>query len=440
MKRVSYGKHLRLYFVIARFTIWIHNFRSEPRCVATPILVSFFLRYLIRSRVFPEPEYERPLKRALEIVELARVELPNSWKMGRALPDAFSDGCKGVWGSMQPMWTLPAAAEASPNSPGEPEAKRPKLDTAEDTEPPSPEKPSAIDVDADAEVATAETNTTAETHTTAETNATTETNTASVGGGWGTAAGGEEPEGWGTTPSSWGDTSTFASTEGGERPADELNPPIWDASVVDMQAIWDLQPPTLLPLLGPTALPLTHTTGVVEQSTRRIVRIEPPRAPRLLAQNAPAAEAVEEDLGCRFARLMLAPWERLDKRTYEAGSDVLPPTVLSTSRGTVVLEEEAETEEGKGDGKSVVVGAHRPWKDEIAVLVDPKLTEILLVGMAIGAIWVEIVRDKEGEERSASGGASKKGKGKKKEVPKFWYMEQLVHQLPSFYIDKPEEV
>jgi hypothetical protein len=195
-----------------------------------------------------------------------------------------------------------------------------------------------------------------------------------------------------------------------------------------------------LPLVGPTALPLTHTTGVVEQSTRRIVRVDPPRAHRLLAQNAPAAEAVEDDLACRFARLILAPWERLDQRTYDAGSDVLPPSVLSTSRGAVVLEEEKETEEEKGaDGKSkAVVGAHRPWKDEIAVLVDPKLTDILLAGMGIGAIWVEIVRDKEAEESSA--GTSKKGKGKKKEVPKYWYMEQLVHQLPSFYIDKPEEV
>jgi hypothetical protein len=385
--------------------------------------VSFFLRYLIRSRVFPEPEYERPIKRALEIVELARVELPNSWKMGRALPDAFSDGCKGLWGSMQQlMWTLPA--NASPDCTNEPEAKRPKLDHSEDAEPEpqSPEKPSAAEAEAeaDAEIATAEASTTP------------------VEGGWGTAAGEEDPEGWGTTPKSWGDTSAIPPTEGGEGSAPELNPPIWDASVFDIQATWDLQPPTLLPLLGPTALPLTHTTGVVEQSTRRIVRVEPPRPRRLLAQNAPTAEAVEEELESRFARLVLAPWERLDKRTYEAGSDVLPPTVLSTSRGAVALEEEeVVTEEVKGgDGKSKA--AHRPWKDEIVVLVDPKLTDILLAGMGIGAIWVEIVRDKEAEESSA--GASKKGKGKKKEVPKYWYMEQLVHQLPSFYIDKPEEV
>ena len=395
------------------------QFRSEPRCVTTPILVSFFLRYLIRSRVFTEPEYERPLKRALEIVELARVQLPNSWKMGRALPDAFSDGCKGLWGTMQLSWVLPTD-DVSSGSVNEPEAKRPKLDDSEDAEPQISEKPSAAEAETEAEAATAE------------------TNTASVDGGWGTALGGEDPEGWGTTPKSWGDTSGFKSAEDGERPTHEMDPPIWDASVVDAQATWDLQPPTLFPLLGPTTLPLTHTTGVVEQSTRRIVRVDPPRLPRLLAQNAPAAEAVEEDLGCRFARLILAPWERLDERVYKAGSDVLPPTVLSTSRGTVVWEEDGEEETGEGKGKSVTGGAHRPWKDEVAVLVDKSLTDVLLVGMGIGAIWVEIVRDKEAEECPVAA-TSKKGKGKKKEVPKYWYMEQLVHQLPSFYIDKLEE-
>jgi len=57
--------------------------------------------------------------------------------------------------------------------------------------------------------------------------------------------------------------------------------------------------------------------------------------------------------------------------------------------------------------------------------------------MGSGAISVENVRDKDAEGSSA--GASKKGKGKKKEVPKYWYMEQLVHQLPSFHIDIPDE-
>lgn len=371
--------------------------------------MSFFLRYLIRSRVFPEPEYERPLKRALEVVELARIELPNSWKMGRALPDTFSDGCKGIWGSMQTMWVVPS--DASQDSTDEPEAKRQKLDDSEDTESPSSEKPST-GVEAAAENPT-------------------ESSSAPE---WGTVVGeeGEKMEGWGPTASTWSDAPPVPTTEGNE-PVHELAPPIWDASLVNVQATWDFEPPTLLPLLGPTALPLTHTTGVVEHSTRRIVRVEPPRAPRPLAQNAPAAEAVEEDLACRLARLILAPWERLDQRVYEAGSDILPPTVLSTSRGAVLMEDGEE-----GSGESVVRGAHRPWKDEISVLVDPKLTDILIAGMGIGAIWVEIVRDIDAEGSYAA--PSKKGKGKKKDIPKYWYMEQVVHQLPSFYIDKTEEI
>jgi len=393
--------------------------RSEPRCLATPILVSFFLRYLIRSRVFPEPEYDRPLRRALEIVELARVELPNSWKMGRALPDAFSDGCKGLWGTMQTTWVGPAD-DASTGSSGEPGAKRVKMDDSADAESQTTEKQKQPSASADGADAA-------------------ESTSASVGGGgWGTAPGVEELEGWGTNASSWdgaaepapAEAEAEAEAEEEKEPVHELAP-IWDASAFDIQATWGLEAITLLPLLGPTALPLTHTTGIVEQSTRRIVRLDPPRLPRQLSQNATAAEAVEDDLACRFARLVLAPWERLNRRTYAAGSDVLPPSVLSTSRGAVVMEEEeTETE----DGKSAVVKAHRPWKDEVAVLVDPMLTEVLLVGMGIGAIWVEIVRDKE-----AGGGstASKKRKGKKKEVPKYWYMEQVVHQLPSFHVDKP---
>ncbi|KAF8270123.1 hypothetical protein EI94DRAFT_1798474 [Lactarius quietus] len=393
---------------------------SEPRCHNTPTLVSFFLRYLIRSRVFPEPEYERPIKRALEVTELARLELPNSWKLGRALPDPFSDGCRGLWGSMQTQWVPPA--NPSPDSIDEPEAKRRRTDNpdadADAERPSSPNKTNMADewVDIGAEL-----------------------NPPIVGGlGWSTATQGVNEEGWGNTSGVWDDAGATISPvddedadgEGNTDPNPNAPPTPTDPlpPIVEVAPpTWDLTPPTLLPLLGPTALPLTHTTGVVEQSTRRIVRVDPPRQPRILAQNAPPAEAVEEDLGCRFARLVLAPWDRLDARMYEKMTDVLPPTLLSTSRGDVVLDEEGE----------VPPGAHRPWKDEIGVLVDPKLTDVFVAGMGLGAIWVEIVRDPEAE---TAGGTSKKGKGKKKEVPKYWYMEQLVHQLPSFYIDKPEDV
>ena len=254
------------------------------------------------------------------------------------------------------------------------------------------------------------------------------------GSGWGTTMNGQQDfEGWGTSGGGWDDAPLHAhiddddDDDGGNAvpSGGEPLPPIIEAA----PPTWDLKPPTLLPLLGPSSLPITHATGVVEQSTRRIVRVEPPRAPRLIALNAPAAEAVEEDLACRFARVVLAPWDRLDARTYKS-SDVLPPTVLSLSRGAVVLDEK--------EGEVPTTGVHRPWKDEIGVLVDPKLTDVFVAGMGLGAIWVEIVRNNVEGEGESSSSSSKKGKGKKKEVPKYWYMEQLVHQLPSFYLDKPE--
>ena len=254
------------------------------------------------------------------------------------------------------------------------------------------------------------------------------------GSGWGSTAIDEQQdfEGWGTSGGGWDDAPPHAHIDDDDEDSNavpsggEPLPPIIEAA----PPTWDLKPPTLLPLLGPSSLPITHTTGIVEQSTRRIVRVEPPRVPRLIALNAPAAEAVEEELACRFARVLLAPWDRLDARTYEKGSEVLPPTVLSLSRGAVVLDEK--------EGEVPTTGSvHRPWKDEIGVLVDPKLTDVFVAGMGLGAIWVEIVRNNN-PEGEGDGSSSKKSKGKKKEVPKYWYMEQLVHQLPSFYLDKPE--
>ncbi|KAH9011099.1 hypothetical protein EDB83DRAFT_2530432 [Lactarius deliciosus] len=90
---------------------------------------------------------------------------------------------------------------------------------------------------------------------------------------------------------------------------------------------WDVKPPTLLPLLGPTVLPLTHTTGVVEQSTRHIVRVDPPRVPHLLAQNVPAAEAVKENLA-RRARVTTLCYNTLLYVT-------MPPNLLLSIAETV---------------------------------------------------------------------------------------------------------
>ncbi|KAI0048063.1 hypothetical protein FA95DRAFT_1491522 [Auriscalpium vulgare] len=321
---------------------------SVIRCTSMPILISFFLRYLLRSRVLPEKEHEKPLRRALEVVELARKELPMTFAVGRGMPDAFSDGCQQCWGSKQPDWRDLASL------------------SGEIVEEQNDDKPGDAST-------------------------------------WGAAAA-EDGTAWG---SDWASATLPTMPD----PA----PSVWEAPL-----------PSLLPLLGATVFPLTHEAGVVEMSTRRIVAVHPPLAPRILAQGAASAEAVEEELERRLARVVLAPWP---PPTDAQRSDVTPPTILPASRGAIVVEGEAPPEVPAGALKP-----HDPYTDEITVLVEAKSAALLTVGMGLGATWVEIVRQK-GQDVG-----KKSKKGKKKERPRYWYMEQLMHQLPSFHAEMPAKI
>jgi len=50
----------------------------------------------------------------------------------------------------------------------------------------------------------------------------------------------------------------------------------------------------------------------------------------------------------------------------------------------------------------------------------------------LGALWIEIARKEVSEEVVGK----KKGKGKRRERPRYWYMEQLTHILPSYHTDE----
>ena len=63
---------------------------DEKKCLEGPILINFFLKFLIRSRVFPEEE--AALQRAITLCDLAKKELPATWTLGRRLPDKLSKG------------------------------------------------------------------------------------------------------------------------------------------------------------------------------------------------------------------------------------------------------------------------------------------------------------------------------------------------------------
>ena len=71
---------------------------SERHCRDGPILLSFFINFLLRNRVLPESE--KDLRKALAATELARKELPQTFVISRTLPDAFSKGCEMVFGTL----------------------------------------------------------------------------------------------------------------------------------------------------------------------------------------------------------------------------------------------------------------------------------------------------------------------------------------------------
>lgn len=212
--------------------------------------------------------------------------------------------------------------------------------------------------------------------------------------------------------------------ESGALPSPDAERGAWggeDSDVTDDEVDeWAVALPTLLSMLGPTSLPLTHRTGIVERSTRRIKEVLLPSAGRKCKQaSEPSAEAVEEDLNTHFARVTLEPWplEHLGVQ-----SQIDPPEILSSSHGKVDL----------GATASPSFEGHAPLRDTITVLLDPAAAPMLenAIGMGLGATWTQIKRNE--------GGPGKKGKGK---LTSFWYMEGLVHQIPSFWtVDANDDV
>ncbi|KAG1903937.1 uncharacterized protein F5891DRAFT_1208780 [Suillus fuscotomentosus] len=50
--------------------------RSERNLINAPHLLSFFLNFVLRNSILPEVSHEHDIRNALDIVELAKKELP----------------------------------------------------------------------------------------------------------------------------------------------------------------------------------------------------------------------------------------------------------------------------------------------------------------------------------------------------------------------------
>ena len=325
----------------------------------------------------------------MEVIALAKIELPNTSNIAKTFPDKFSLACNACWGQKADGYKALATYDDEPvvddnnNTSEEPEAKRQKCD-ADIPEPAAPVEP--------------------EKEIPAET--TTDT--------WGT---GGDDGGWGASAEGWGPDDVAAGEENS-----------WATLQVD-------EPESLLSLLGPTVLPLTHTSGIVERSMRRILSIT--RPPPSVAKSPPLpdgvyepnAEAVELELDRRFAKVVLAPmidWDGGESPVYTR------PVILATSRGAVVVQ--GDKNDTTPASPTPVQGGsspqpHNPEIDEITVLIDNVANQIdyLCVGMAIGGTWVQLVRQEEPDVVVA------KKKGSKSKKSSYWYLDELALTVPSFW-------
>lgn len=187
---------------------------------------------------------------------------------------------------------------------------------------------------------------------------------------------------------------------------------------------WDnYEPPSLFSILGPTALPLTHTTGIVESSVRRIKAIFPPSSDTSKSAVAKdvSAEAVEKTLSRTFGVVVFEPWIN-----WNDGEEphLSMPKILDSSRGAVKKDGEVVN----GGDVTTVLPLFDPHADPVSVLIDAAHLEFFSVGMACLGTWVQLARAADFEVPDP-----KKKKKKNAKMERYWYVEELLRVIPSFY-------
>ncbi|KAJ7189118.1 hypothetical protein C8R46DRAFT_1341706 [Mycena filopes] len=375
--------------------------RHHRKLVSAPHLLRFFVAYLLRNKVLPESTQE--LKEALEkiIIKGAGEELPLLPQISQALPDAFSEACRMEWGRRAGGYVPDPIVEADVNKPKVEEIKTEGVAATaleeEKEEEENGNKTDHVAMDAPTSVSAgpapawgwgAAPST--------STNQVDDTAPAANGGwgsgGWGNADSTTDDNGDDvpTTHSGWGAGSGWPAYDDfplapAPAPAPEIELP---------------PPPPTLSDLRLADLPASHAPGIVEQSPRRIKGIGAPQS---------------NSFG--MSRIVLAPWPEARNATAD------PPRVIAPG--------------AEGQGR-----AHDVEKDEIVLLVQPEAAAVLRKGMGLVGTWVELAprvetkKDHEQVEEAKAPqaeGTKGKAKGKKEREVRYWYMDELLMILPSYW-------
>ena len=178
--------------------------------------------------------------------------------------------------------------------------------------------------------------------------------------------------------------------------------PSTSESAFQTWASWtDVSVPSLCDILGPTTFPTEYAPCIAEHSTRRIRAVIPllhQEHEHGVAELGP--EGVEAVLEKRFARVILDPWiHGEDEATEEIQAPVVMP--LPSTRA--------------------LVPGHDPYRDAVALLVEPSHALFLTVGMGLCGTWVGLGRTEE--------------QAQEPDRRDYWYIEDLMTVLPSFYVE-----
>lgn len=362
---------------------------SERNLFITPTVLHFFLRFMQRNGVFAGFEtHTENLNRAVAVAELAIRELPLTARVARVLPGIFDAACKECWGykgsiSMYISTTLDS--EDGCTSTDTPASST--VGTFEEALKADHAEIVSSDVVLDSLMAKEVLD------------------------------------------------DTFGSDDGVNvfpPPADDP----WAAAITTGQnttVSWtDAKVDSLFTFLGPTQLPLTHTAGVVEFSTRKVKEIMLPEDINSIPDTPSAA--IEQELGSRFARVVLEPWVRTP--TDEL-LDIVRPIITSSSRGAVIKDPFADIID--------VSDAHTPsdaynsCRDDLTILIDSSSVDCLHVGLGLCGTWVQMARCEDVESFITP---IDQGTPRVSKHPRdcFWYLEDVVSIFPSFYTESEVEI
>ncbi|KAJ3832514.1 hypothetical protein F5878DRAFT_570660 [Lentinula raphanica] len=456
----------------------------ERNLTLLPRLLRFYINFLIKEEIVNvehESEILSSLKSALDVLDIAELELPLASQINKRIPwnDLFSGGCEELfevkrqerelslgWAGTNQHWN-----GISENNGSTAAATIASTSVSEDLK--SLEKDAEFVPSASEDLDLLETP--VETHSATTLSA--------------AAPDAHDPD---------------EGTSWNVNPLDAAGRNVWDTEIIDVQDswntverndpgndpwgdgdgnIWELPPPpTLFPILGPTALPVTHTSGVVEWSMRRIRAIVHPTdastSPLGIPSDGPSAEAVEAELSSRLSKVVMEPWLNWESPDpdYE---DTSSPQIKGFSRGRVVVYEKGQgvlyendsdirsnafaafsqppsRDKGETNILDGQVHAHDPLNHSITLLVEPESAKLMRVGMGLGGTWIQIARqtdlrseqeamdigtkDENGESlkmsidtKTSDAGTGKGYDGFGGSGERFWYLSNLLIVLPSYY-------